>query len=791
MRIDAALLLAALSSSFSSDAFSQTTPVACTGLCLQQVSCPAGGTTSISGVVYAPNGTDPLPNVTVYVPNAAVDAFTPGVSCPIVGTPPSGSPLVGTTTGVDGSFTITDVPVGTNIPLVIVSGRWRRQITVPMTTQCANTPVVADQTRFPRNKSEGDIPLFAVATGSVDSVECVLRKVGVADSEFTNPSGAGRIQIYQGSGSPGARIDTTTLNQSALMSDPAVLNKYDVLMLPCEGGAYPTAKTAAEYANLLTFANSGGRVYGSHYAYQWMYQNGPFSGVANWTVNQGSYPDGTATVNQGFSGGLTLAQWLQQPAIAASTTQGQIAINTLKHDLNGVIAPTQLWLSLNTTNSPVMQFVFDTPIAAQNQCGRVLFNEYHVESSSVSASQNVAFPQECTTGTMTPQEKLLEYMLFELTDEGGAATLTPTTQDFGTEAIGFNSAPEPFTLTNNSSFAVNAPTITTTGDFTVASQNCASVAAGASCTINVIFNPTVTGARTGTLSVGVGATNLLSTLTGNGIPDLTYTFMPVPFGNIDVGATSAAQSFVVTNPNTSAVPVPGFTVVGSFAEADNCGVSLGANRSCTVTVTFKPTTTGTAAPNTGSIALKSASAAYSNAAVTLTGNGVDFTIVANPGSGTVIAGYNTSFSVVTTPLAGFASGLNLGCTTTAPGSACTVAATSLSGAAAVTTNVAITTISKYTVIGFGGFGQRGWLWTLGLASGCLLLIARRRAGWQVRGGLLLLLLACVSVGMTGCSGQQPAQNSVYTAPGTYSYTITATDGFLVHSATYSLTVTVK
>ncbi len=152
-----------------------------------------------------------------------------------------------------------------------------------------------------------------------------------------------------------------------------------------------------------------------------MYQNGPFSGVANWTVNQGSYPDGTATVNQGFLGRLDAG------AVAAAAGdcgiddgQGQIAINTLKHDLNGVIAPTQLWLSLNTTNNPVMQFVFDTPIAAQNQCGRVLYNEYHVEANSASGSQNVNFPQECTTGAMTPQEKLLEFMLFELTDEGGA-----------------------------------------------------------------------------------------------------------------------------------------------------------------------------------------------------------------------------------------------------------------------------------------------------------------------------------------------------------------------------------
>ena len=98
----------------------------CTGLCLQQLpinGCAGGATTSISGVVYAPNGVDPLPNVTVYVPNAPVPAFQPGVSCPVVGTPPPGAPLVGTTSAFDGSFTISNMPAGTAIPLVIVSGK--------------------------------------------------------------------------------------------------------------------------------------------------------------------------------------------------------------------------------------------------------------------------------------------------------------------------------------------------------------------------------------------------------------------------------------------------------------------------------------------------------------------------------------------------------------------------------------------------------------------------------------------------------------------------------------------
>src|SRR5688500_3141193 len=44
----------------------------CVNLECFQVQCTGGGTTSISGKVYAPNGTLELYNVTVYVPNGTV-----------------------------------------------------------------------------------------------------------------------------------------------------------------------------------------------------------------------------------------------------------------------------------------------------------------------------------------------------------------------------------------------------------------------------------------------------------------------------------------------------------------------------------------------------------------------------------------------------------------------------------------------------------------------------------------------------------------------------------------------
>jgi hypothetical protein len=111
--------------------------------------------------------------------------------------------------------------------------------------------------------------------------------------------------------------------------------------------------------------------------------------------------------------------------------------------------------------------------------------------------------------------------------------------------------------------------------------------------------------------------------------------------------------------------------------------------------------------------------------------------------------------------------------------------------------VSIGTTSQYTVIGYSGFGGRGLLWLVAAASGWLLW-QRRRGGrvflphlkfemWGTR-GLLLVLLAAMGLGLTSCTGKLPAENPAWTAPGNYTVTVTATDGQLSHSVTYSLTV---
>jgi hypothetical protein len=773
------------------------------GYCLQQQqqTCANNGTTSVTGTVYAPNGTDPLPNVTVYIPNDVVQPFTPGVSCPVVGAAPSGSPLLGTETDVHGNFTLVNVPVGSNIPLVIVSGRWRRQLVIPSVAACTVNAMPANFAVMPSDHTQGDIPLIAIATGSADAVECVLRKVGINDKEFTDPGGTGRINLFGGGGAPGSGVtlDSGTQTQASLMANAATLQKYDVLMLPCEGNNY--LKPAVELGNLVNFANLGGRVYSSHYSYSWMYQNSPFNTVVNWAPLQNDdLPDGTATVNTSFTAGLTLAEWLQSPAIAATTTQGQMAISTLRHDFNGVNPPTRNWLTLNDTSegNPVMQFVFDTPIATSgqtiNQCGRVLYNEYHVENPSTgggSIPAGTTFPNECAATAMTPQEKLLEYMLFELTDDGGQPSLAPLTQDFGSEAIGFSSAPVTFTWTNNSSFASQITSASATGDFAITNNGCtnATVAGGASCQITVVFTPTVLGPETGTLTVVAQGNSQTASLTGTGTPGFTLSGSPLSFGNLDVGA-NATQTLTLTSVASGAPPVPVFGTTGQYAVSTAaCGSTLAAGASCAVKVTFLPTAIG---PQNGTLGVNSTSPLYSGLSATMTGNGVDFTIVLNPTKGSVVAGDSTSTTATLTPLAGFASPVSLLCQVAgAAASGCGLSSASVTPTTATNVTITLNTTSQYTVVGYGGFGGRGYLWLVGVGTGLLLWRRRKSMGSALRAGLLMVLLGVVGLSLTGCSGKIPAQNVAYTGPGSYTVTVTATDGFLVHSATYTLAVSAK
>lgn len=432
------------------------------------------GTTTIRGVVTVPGhddtatwgAADPLNNVNVFIPGATPAAFTTSVSCDSCGAALTGDPVARTTSDVDGNFTLTDVPCGANIPLVIQLGRWRRQVVIPNVACCDTTTLPASLTHMPRNRAEGDIPRIAMVTGNVDAMECVLRKMGIEDAEFTTSGNPGRVHIFQANG---ADRGGGTPAASTLWSSSTSLNPYDMVLLACEGG--PTTRTATEQQRMIDYANRGGRIFATHYHYTWLTNTwtgnpdpvgsapSPFSTTADWWTEAGS-TNGTltATIDTSFPRGATFAQWLYNRG--ASTTLGQVDVSVIRVDTRDVFnPPAQEWLSTTwNVNNYVDQgyacysqscgwgctrnnvcnagdtclsdhrcyrqqtvaaalpthFTFDTPIGTPpaSQCGRVVFSDFHVENSG--GTNGTDFPGECSDGRLTAQERVLEYMLFDL-----------------------------------------------------------------------------------------------------------------------------------------------------------------------------------------------------------------------------------------------------------------------------------------------------------------------------------------------------------------------------------------
>ncbi len=213
-------------------------------------------TTTLSGVVQAGVSNwlmsehvtateDPVPNVLVYIPNdplplAKMSQGYAAGACPLCSADVSGHPLVSTYTNFDGTFTLSNVPVGPSIPVVIQMGRWRRVFHVAVNASCG--PNAAGTLNLPQNQAQGDIPFTAISTGNVDQLECVLLKMGIDPAEFTSNTAnpVGRINLYGqavaggGNGLPGSTVAGSAA-ETTLMAAGGTLPNYDQLMLPCWG----------------------------------------------------------------------------------------------------------------------------------------------------------------------------------------------------------------------------------------------------------------------------------------------------------------------------------------------------------------------------------------------------------------------------------------------------------------------------------------------------------------------------------------------------------------------------
>ena len=405
----------------SEEMFGDSPAAGCKNLQCQQYNCATGSTT-ISGQVFDPAGRNPLYNVAVYVPNEAVKPLAQGASCDACDAMYSGKAVVSTLTDAQGRFKLEKAPDGANIPLVVQIGKWRKQVVVPNVTRCQDNVLPKALTTLPRNRSEGDIPNIAIATGSADTLECLLRRVGVDASEYTpGAGGEGRVHIFQGSPRGGRESPNTSppapLAAEALWTSADALMAYDVVLLSCEGQETIGMNQQA----LHDYADRGGRVFASHYHYAW-FNSGPYAeeNLALWTPGSQDVGNINASIVTTFPKGQALHQWLMNND---ALVNGELLIEEARHnaDVTAEHDVSQPWIvGAPTSQAPgaTQYFSFNTPteqakVPDGKLCGRVVFSDLHVGAASEDNTR-MAVPASCSDVQLSPQEKALEFMLFDL-----------------------------------------------------------------------------------------------------------------------------------------------------------------------------------------------------------------------------------------------------------------------------------------------------------------------------------------------------------------------------------------
>ena len=213
-----------------------------------------------------------------------------------------------------------------------------------------------------------------------------------------------------------------------------------------------------------------------------------------------------------------------------------------------------------------------------------------------------------------------------------ALTAATTSLNFGKLAVG-SSGTKNISFTNTGTEAVTVSQITVAGagfGATGASLP-ANLAPGQSSSATVSFSPTVAGAASGTLSIVSDASNSPATVTLTGTA-VTYQLGVSPtslnFGSVTVGS-SATQTVTATNTGTANVTISGASATGRGFSASGSGLplTLAPAQSAALSVTFAPSTAGSAA---GSVSIVS-SASNTPVTVALTGTGVSSTYQLTPG----------------------------------------------------------------------------------------------------------------------------------------------------------------
>lgn len=357
------------------------------------------------------------------------------------------------------------------------------------------------------------------------------------------------------------------------------------------------------------------------------------------------------TVPDDATFGLTMVQAVTIEGTATSSTQIVLNSRSIPLDIDLAVPPSPVHMGLVLPASgiqPSLTFQEGDQGQASVQVGGL-----KLRMISRQAAGNLAplpIGDFTTTCTQLPGQNNVLHTFEVVSGNGGTdpnpdpdpepqpelpvISVSAETVNFGDVLAGL-SAQRTVTVTNagTATLAINSVNINGGNGAFAQSNNCASVAAGSSCNVNVTYYASGEGAQSATLVIGSNDElnpTVQIPLSGKSItqtaPNISVSQTSVNFGEVLVGQTQQ-QTLTISNTGTAALTINGVQLASGFnagfsvAANHNCGtVAPGAN--CSVPVSFAPNSVGAAQ---GSVVISSNDPDTSSVTVALSGQGKEDT----------------------------------------------------------------------------------------------------------------------------------------------------------------------
>lgn len=397
---------------------------------------------SVSGTVWAPGNAPgmvpsgheiPVYEALVYVAPDRPSAIPQETYCDSCNLPAAHYAL----TDHEGNFVIPEVPEG-KYWLVVQKAQFRLEREIVVQGEFV-TDLPQDFTTLPSqtNPSRGEwAPRIAIASGSYDSLEDILGKMGFGDvggdGAFIANSAAGYFDVY----SNGGDIDSVALGSLGdLVSDLSKMLQYHVILIPCSGDTWTSMLYQnGVLQNIRDYVAAGGKLYVTDWSGEWADNVFPAqvelagsefdtpgsaynSGSGSWNTSSFGNADGDSEYDASSSAvEEELRLWLdgqEGPLAGGGTGTFNASSFMVADNWNMIDSLSSVNVGTDEGGNPVI----DEPVTwvqgaagggtkpltvtyEPAGCGRVLYSTYHTTDD--------------THPGLKPQERVLLYLLMEI-----------------------------------------------------------------------------------------------------------------------------------------------------------------------------------------------------------------------------------------------------------------------------------------------------------------------------------------------------------------------------------------